>query len=300
MHDIRSDRWPAAQPLTLAALWRILRRTALAFLQHNVMAVAGGIAFFVLLAFVPAIAAFVSLYGLFADVPTALRHLQTLGDLLPPATFDLLAEQAARLAAQTSGELSAAFGISLAVSLWSANAGTKALMEGLNLVKETTETRSFLRLNLVSFAFTMSGLVLLCVAIAGVIVMPAIFAIFGDRRLGETLILMARWPVLAAILVVGIGLVYRYGPAPPRATAPRIVTSGSVVAAMLWIAASGLFSWYVSSFGDYSRVYGPLSAIVIFMTWIWISTMAVLIGAELDAEIIRERDLAASAAHRPR
>ncbi len=280
---------PHVRRLSLSDWGAILRRTASEFIEDDVMAVSGGVSFYALLSLVPAIAAFVSLYGLFADVGSAIDHIDALGTMLPRDAFALVTEQVTRIAGQPAGKLSAALAVSIAVSLWSANAAMKALIGGLNRVKEAKEVRGFVRLNLVSLGFTAGAIVFLMIALAGVVMVPAVFAAVGYTRSGDAILAALRWPVLFAVLVGGLALVYRYAPTPPRSTAPRWFTAGGLLAAILWIGASAGFSAYVSSFGAYNETYGSLAAVVIFMSWIWISTMVVLLGAELDREIARYR-----------
>ncbi len=280
---------PHLRRLSPGDWFAILKRTVTEFINDDVMGIAGGVSFYALLSLVPAIAAFVSLYGLFADVSTAIDHLDILGSMLPRDAFQLVTEQVTRIAGQPAGSLSAAFLLSLAISLWSANAAMKALIAGLNRVKEIEETRGIISLNLVSLAFTLGAIVFLMLAVSGVVVVPAIMAFIGYVGTGETLLAAARWPLLFLVLMGGLALVYRFAPSPPRSTAPRWFTAGGLVAALFWIAASLAFSFYVSSFGAYNETYGSLAAVVIFMSWIWISTMVVLLGAELDREIARYR-----------
>jgi membrane protein len=139
-------------------------------------------------------------------------------------------------------------------------------------------------LNLWSLSFTLGAIVFLLVALGGIVALPVILNFVGLGAATEWLLVIARWPVLLAGVVLGLALLYRYGPS--RDTAGwKWVTPGGIAAAVLWLAVSMLFSWYVSSFGGYNETYGSLGAVIGFMTWIWISTVVVLLGAEINAEV---------------
>jgi membrane protein len=252
--------------------------------EHRVVAIAAGVTFYVLLAIFPAIAALVSVYGLFADAKTISDHLASAASFLPGGAVDIIGEQLQRLTAQPSSKLGLTFFTGLAISLWSANAGVKALFDALNIVYGEKEKRSFVKLNAVSLAFTVGGLIFALVAIAAVVALPVALNYIGLGRATELLITIGRWPILFAAVALWIALIYRYGPS--RDTPKwRWVTWGSAFASFAWIVLSILFSWYATNFGSYNKTYGSLGAAIGFMTWIWLSTIVILLGAELDAEM---------------
>jgi membrane protein len=266
-----------------AAGWKdIAWRTWNEFNKDRVPAVAGGVAFFGLLALFPGIGAFVSLYGLFSDVHTVLMQLDILAGLLPADALSFVGDQMIRLATGDTGGLSLAFALSLLLSLWSANAGVKALMDGLNIAYEERERRGFIRLNLISLAFTVGAIALVLATLALVVAVPVALKLFGYG--GPDVMAVLRWPLLLAIIVLSLQILYRYGPS-REAARWRWVSWGSVAAALLWVAASMGVSWYIGNFAHYDRTYGSLGAVVGFMTWMWISIIVVLLGAELNAEI---------------
>jgi membrane protein len=261
-------------------LWRTIRE----FGADNIPQVAGGVAFFGLLSIFPAMGAFVSLYGLFSNVQMAEQQLSLLSGVLPDAALQMVGEQMLRLASTRHSGLGLAFAISLLASLWSANAGIKALFSGLNIAFEETEKRNFLKLNLVSLSFTLGALMFLSVAFAAMVAVPIALAYLGYTPGGFAVMSVLRWPLLVVVAVAGITLLYRYGPS-RRREHWRWVSWGSVFAAVLWLAVSLLFSVYVAHFGSYDRTYGSLGAAVGFMSWLWISSIAILFGAELNSEI---------------
>lgn len=265
--------------------WKdILLRVKDAMSRNRLVAVSAGIAFYSLLALFPAIAALVSLYGLFSDPATVGTHLDTLGSFVPASGMDLIRDQIAHVTGQGRQALGLTFIIGLAGSLWSANAGTKALFDALNVVYEEREQRSFFRLTAMSLLFTLGGIGFLLCAMAALVVLPAVLSFIGLGSSAEFLLKLFRWPFLFAGIVFALAVVYRYGPSREKPQW-RWVTWGSVAAALLWIAVSILFSWYAENFGNYNKTYGSLGAVIIFMTWIWISALAILLGAELDAEM---------------
>jgi membrane protein len=263
--------------------WKdILWRTWQEANNDRIPAVAGSVAYFCLLAVFPALAAFVSLYGLFSDVEAVREQLGALAGVLPRDALIFMGDQMTRLAEGRDERLGLAFVLSLLLSIWSANAGMKALFDGLNIAYEEKEKRGFIRLNALSLTFTAAAVAFLVTATAAVVALPAALLVLGYT--GRDPMWMLRWPMLLAMVMVALAVLYRHGPS--RALARwQWVSWGSVTAALLWVFVSMAFSWYVANFAHYDRTYGSLGAVVGFMTWIWLSIIVVLFGAELNAEI---------------
>jgi membrane protein len=252
--------------------------------RHRILAIAAGIAYYELLAIFPAIAAFVSIYGLFSDPASVGTMLDHVSGFLPGGAVQVIRDQITYIASQAHGRLGLTFVISLAISLWSANAGMKALFDALNIVYEETEKRSFLKLNAITLACTLGTMVFLLFSVALVTVLPVALQYVGLQEVTKLLVDILRWPILLLIVSLALALLYRYGPS--RRTAQwRWISWGSAFAAIAWLAASMLFSWYATNFGSYNRTFGSLGAVAGFMTWLWLSAIVVLIGAELDAEM---------------
>jgi membrane protein len=265
--------------------WKdILKRTYNEISDDRLLAVAAGVTFYALLAVFPTISAFVSLYGLVADRATLAEHISLLEGIVPAGGVEIIDEQLRHLTAGEGTALGFAFFFSLALALWSANAGAKALFDALNVIYDETEKRSFFRLNLLSLSFTVGALILLVLGLVAVAVVPAAIGLFGLENLSERLLAFLRWPALFLVVSFALSLLYRYGPSRSEARW-QWLTPGSLVAAALWIGVSLLFSWYAANFGSYNETYGTLGAAVGFMTWIWLSTAVVLVGAELNAEM---------------
>lgn len=260
-------------------LWRVYAE----FSQDRLLAVAAGVTFYALLALFPAIGAFVSIYGLVADPATIQEHLQSLSGLLPGGAVEIIGGQVQRISEQGSTTLSFTLAAGLAVSLWSANAGMKAIIDALNVVYDEEEKRGFIRLNAISLAMTLGAIVFLSLALVVTTVIPIVLGFVGLREGTEWAIRLLRWPLLLAVVIVGLAALYRWGPSREEASW-KWLTPGSIVAAILWLVVSVGFSLYVSNFGTYNETYGSLGAVIGFMTWMWLSATVVLLGAELNAE----------------
>lgn len=249
--------------------------------DDRVLAISAGVTFYALLAIFPALAAMVSIYGIFADVRTIHADLSSLHAILPGGAIRIIGEDVQRVALKDDSTLGLAAIVGLAVSLWSANAGVKALFDALNIVLREKERRSFLVLNAVSLAFTLAGVVFVLGAALFVIALPAWLAQTGVGSAVQSLVLIARWPLLWFAITLGIAVLYRFGPG-CNDIPWRWISWGSAFASIAWVIASLAFSFYAANFGSFDKTYGSLGAVIGFMTWIWISVMIVLIGEELN------------------
>ena len=252
--------------------------------DNRLLAVAAGVVFYTILAIFPAIAAFVSLYGLVADASTIDSHLSLAAGIFPAGAVEILHEQITKLAAKSDAKLSLGFVTGLAIAFWSANAGMKAIIDALNVVYDEKEKRSFLKLNLVSLLFTLVALLSLMVALAAIVVAPIVFSALGLAPFLSLAIVVLRWPLLLVFATVALATIYRYGPS-RREARWQWLSIGSAASALGWLVSSVLFSWYIANFGAYNATYGSLGAAVGMMMWMWISAIVILLGGELNAEI---------------
>ena len=256
--------------------------------KNRVPAVAAGLTFYGILALFPAITALVSTYGLFADPADIQRQLAQLSGVVPDGAISVIGDQVTRIAAQGSQTLGLAFLSGLALALWSANAGVKALFDALNVAYEVNETRGFIRLNAITLLFTLSGIVLVLAALSLAIVLPWVLEHFFFGYYGmATIMRWLTWPIGMAIALLLLAIVYRFGPAVKK-PAWRWITPGSLFATIVLIVASGGFAYYAAHFGSYNKTYGALGAAIGFMTWLWISAIVVMVGAEINAEVERQ------------
>jgi membrane protein len=278
----RWARWPLQIPW---AGWKdILVRTYREIQEDRLLALAAGVAFYSLIALFPGIAAGVSSYALFANTATISNHLQVAADIVPGNALDIMGTEITRIAAKSDGRLTFGFLVGLAIALWSANAGMKAIFDALNIIYDEEEKRGIVWLNLVSLFFTICAIVGAGLAVAFVVVFPLLLAAFGVTSFDHPIVGYMRWPVLFVLLILGLSVLYRYGPS-RRLARWRWLSVGSIAAALVWLGVSSLFSWYLGNFANYNATYGALGAVVGMMMWMWLSTIVVLVGAELNSEI---------------
>ena len=263
--------------------WRTYQRID----DDRLLATAGGVVFFGLLAIFPAVTALVSFYGLFADPSTISSNLQTLATMLPEGSFQIVADQVARVVSKGNTALGATFLFGFVLAIWSANAGVKSIFDALNVAYEEREKRGFIKLNLISLSFTVGGIVALLLMVAAVVAFPLALDHLGLAPESKLIVALARWPLLLVILLAALAILYRFA---PSRDAPRWqwLSIGAVTAALLWIAGSALLSWYLSAFANYNATYGSLGAAIGLMMWMWMSAIVVMFGAELNSEIERQ------------
>ncbi len=264
--------------------WNVLKRAGAGFSEDRVMAEAAGVTFYALLALFPAIASFISFYGLLTDPRTLNDQLRNLQGVIPGGGLDIIRGQVTALTTSSGKALGFGALLGIATSLWSANAGVKSLFDALNVVYHEREKRSFVKLTLISFTFTLGAIAFVIVALLAVVVVPVVLKFVGLGGITDLLLRLVRWPLMLVVLSVGLSVIYRYGPSRNQARW-QWVSWGGVIAAVCWALGSLGFSYYVENFGSYNKTYGSLGAVVGFMTWIWISSMVVLMGAELNAEL---------------
>jgi membrane protein len=261
-------------------LWRVYGNIG----EHRILALAAGMTYYSLLAIFPAIAALVAIYGIFSDPGSIAKHLDDVSGFIPGGAVDVAREQLTRVATKGDRTLGFTFVIGLAISLWSANAAMKALFDTLNIVYGEEERRGFVKLNAISLGFTVGAIAFVIASLSAVVVIPVVLQYVGLSNAADLLIRIGRWPALFVAIAAALSGIYRFG---PSRQAPRWtwITWGSAVATVLWLAASALFSWYAANFGTFNATYGSLGAVIGFMTWLWISAIVILVGAELNAEM---------------
>jgi membrane protein len=265
----------------------ILKRVKAEVKDDNVPLLAAGVAFYAMLAIFPAIIAVVTVYGMVADPAQIESQVQELAKGLPAGADELLTEQLSNAAGAADRALSIGLALSLLGVLWSASSGVQGLVKGLNLVYDERESRGFLKLRGLSLLLTLGAIVGAVVAVALIAVFPGVVEDLGLGRAGELAASIARWIVLALLMLLALAVLYRYAPdrANPRW---RWVSWGAVVALVLWLLGSVGFSYYVDNFGKYNQTYGALAAVIILLLWLFLSAFVVLLGAELDAETERQ------------
>jgi membrane protein len=249
--------------------------------QDQVPLLAAGVAFYALLSLFPAIIAGVSIYGLVADPDTVRDQIAKLTGMLSPETATLIGEQIKQITAGAGGALGLATVLGILTALWSASSGMKALITGVNMAYDETETRKFLKLRGLALLLTLGAMVLLGIALVLIVAFPAVTNDWPTALRWTASIL--RWLLLAALLIAGLAVLYRYA---PDRDEPKWswVSWGSGIATLLWVVASLGFSFYVARFGNYNKTYGALAGIIILLLWLWLTALVVLVGAELNTE----------------
>ena len=261
-------------------LWRVKDETA----KDNISMIAAGVAFYLMLAIFPMLAATVSIYGLVANPADVQRNFESVAGVIPEEARSIMVDQLTAVTSASGGQLGFGVLLSIALTLWSASRGVIAMITALNIAYDEKESRSFIKLNGIALALTLALIVFMIVTLAVVVALPVVI---GYLNLGETVewgIRLARWPILAAAIIVALAVLYRYA---PDRDSPRWrwVSWGAVVATVIWLLGSVAFSIYVSNFADYNKTYGTMGAVIILLLWFNLSSYAVLLGAELNAEM---------------
>ncbi|MGR3454704.1 YihY/virulence factor BrkB family protein [Pseudooceanicola sp.] len=257
--------------------------------RDHLSTLSAGIAFFALFAIFPAIAALVMLAGLAIQPPQLQTLINDLASALPQEAGQIITDQVEDVVSDDNTALGLALAFSLALSLFSASAGMRTLMDGLNAANKELEKRSFLIYYATGIGLTLLMIVGFIIAAIMTLAIPIVQEVLDLPGWLDTSLTWLRWPIFAVLVVFGLGVIFRYGPS--RAPAKwRWLSPGAVAATVIWIGFSILFSIYVRNFGSYTETYGALAGVIILMTWLWLSAFIVLLGAELDAELEHQTD----------
>lgn len=252
--------------------------------ENNLSIISAGVAFYAFLAIFPAIGALVSIYGLAMDPQSLQDQLQKISQVMPQQAFEIIENQLKDVVSTSGSALSWSLVIGILFSLWSANKGTKSMFTGLDVAYDTRNNRGFIKQNALALLFTFATIILLIISLGLIVVWPAIVNFISLPPTLETVITWLRWIFLAAIVVYFLASMYRYAPY-RRTPAYKWVLPGALLATLLWLIASWGFSFYVQNFGSYGEVYGSISAVVVMLLWLFLTSFIILIGAELNSEI---------------
>jgi len=253
----------------------------------NVDIIASGLALYALLAAFPALAAAVSIYGLFASPADIASHLQQVAGVLPEDATRILQQQLDQLAQHSQGTLSVGVIVGIAVALWSARKGMVALMKVTNVAYDEEENRGFFKQLFVSLAFTFGAVIGFLAVLLLAVAVPFALSFLSLGSITEIVLLVVRWVVLFAVAVTGLAIVYRF--APDRHPAQwRWVTPGSLVAATLWLLGSALFALYARNWASYGKTYGALGGVIVLLMWFYLSGYIIILGAEINSEVERQ------------
>ena len=282
-HEVGRDA-EAPTEIPPAGWLEVAKRTAIRFARNRLMAEAAAVTFYSLLALFPALVVIVSLYGLVADPAALDRVVDALNGIVPAGGMEMLHGQVHALVQNGPRGLTVGVAIGLAATLWSANQGSKALFEALNVIYREEEKRSYPLFVVVAFAFTLAAIVFVITAMVAVVALPIVLRKLGLSDVRRGLYGWLRWPAILVVVALFLSSLYRFGPSreDPKW---RWVTLGGSLAAISWVVVSFVFSWYVQRFGSFDRTYGSLGTVVGFMVWLWLSTLVALGGAQLNSEL---------------
>lgn len=252
--------------------------------KDHVQIVSAGVGFYFFMAIFPTIVAALSVYGLVLDPAQIQDHVDGLAQFLPGEAYGIIESIIEPIVSKPAQSLGWGLVISILLSIWSANQGTKALFEGINIAYNEIDNRNFFKKTGLTLLFTFGGIILGFISILIVILFPALI---DQVQLGstlETVLGWTRWLILAFIIIFGLGLLYKKA---PNRDNPELkwVSWGSVVATVLWILGSLLFSWYVNNFGSYDDMYGSFASVIIMLLWMFLTAFIILLGAEINSEM---------------
>jgi membrane protein len=285
--------------LSTAEWKRVGLRVKDEFVADQLTVIAGNVALWGVIAIFPVLIAIVSLYGLVADPTAVAGELRTLWATMPGSARSLLYEQLLQIADSSPEKLGFGVFFSLVTTLVAGSGGMHALIDGINRAYDVRETRGYLQVRLLALALTVAVVLFTVVSLALIAVLPNVLDHLGLPPVSRGVVSVARWPVLASVMMLGLSLLYRYAPNRARPKR-RELNPGAVLATLIWLLASLAFGAYAAEFSNYNKTYGTLAGMVVFMLWVYISTLAILVGGELNAELERLNTERPSQAKRPR
>jgi len=291
----------AAGPTDISARgWReVLVRSWQEGSEDNIPLISAGVAFYGFLAFVPMLASIVLVYGIVVDPVTVAKHIRHLFCIMPGEAASLIGEQLTSMTEGKSAPKGFALLLALLLSIYGAMRGAGAIITALNVCYEVAESRGFVRTTMLALLITIGAIAALMVAVAGIAALAAIERLFPFSSPAVHMLLQILFWTGAAVAISGlIAIVYRYAPDRPDAKW-RWLTPGSIAATLLWLAATLGFGFYVSNFGNYNATYGSLGAVVVFLSWLYLTAYILLMGAELNSELEKQTYCETLASPRP-
>lgn len=263
--------------------WKdILTRTFGEIKADRVPIVSAGSAFYAFLALFPALIALITVYGLVADPAMVEQQVSDMAQVMGSDIAEVIERPLTNAA--TGGGLTVGLIASLAGLLWSASGGVKALIESINVAYDEVDERSFLKKRGLALLLTLGGIVFVVLAVALIAVVPIVLDTLRLGTVGTVLANVIRWPLLAVMAVLALGVLYKVGPDRHNPQF-RWVNWGAITATALWLLGSGLFSLYISNFSNYDETYGALAGVIVVLLWLFLSAFIVILGAELNSEM---------------
>jgi membrane protein len=270
-----------------AGWWHILQRLGGSLFRDDIWLRAAGVAFCALFAAIPCAAVPVSIFGLYADPEAVHRPVEMLRGLLPEGASAFLAREMQAIATTSSLGLGAGLGGGILAALWGAWSAASGVIGAINTAYGEQEGRTFAHRQLVALTLVAATALVGLAAFALVAIVPTALEVLSLDPERQTIVSLARWLALALLMIVALGMLYRFAPC-RRAAKWRWVSPGAAAATVLWLTGSAAFSYYVASVQSYNETLGVLGIVMLFLTWFYLTSFAVLFGAELNAELERQ------------
>lgn len=266
----------------------ITRRVAQDVSRHHISMIAAALAYSATLALFPTMIAAISTYGLFLSPQTAANDIESISRVLPAPVAEIISAQITELAQASSSGLTAGAILSIAVALWTASSGVRALMRGINIAYGVRETRRYATVRLISYGVTIALVVGATVVMAITTVIPPLLNALDVSRGAQTMIGLLRWPLMVAVILFGLGAIYRWAPAktPIRS---KVISPGALVGTVGLVVITQAFSAYVGRIGSLNQTYGALGGVIGLMLWFFLAGFVILIGAEVNDALLNPR-----------
>lgn len=252
--------------------------------NDHISMISGAMAYYALFAFVPAISSIVLIYAWISDPREISQHLAQASQFIPKELQQILNIQLGTLAGQASSKLGIGAIFSLFLALWGASRASKAIMEAMSIIYKEDDSRSFIKKSGVAFGITLLAVLLSILALGVIVIIPTITNLFNLGSLFEIGVTAVSWLILLFLFSFFLSIAYRFGP-DRRLAKWKWVSTGAFTAAILWAIVSALFSWYAKEFGNFNKTYGSLGAMIVLMTWFYLSSFVILLGGEINAEL---------------
>ncbi len=252
--------------------------------DDRISLVSAAMAYYALFSLVPALTSVVLIYAWVSDPSDITQHISRISQFIPSELQEILKTQLSTLASTASSSLGIGAIFSLLLSLWAASKMSKAVIQAMNIIYDEEDGRGFFKLNGLALSLTLLGAVLSIIAIGVIIGIPAVTSLFNFPQVIETAVSIGSWVILLALFSFFLSIIYRFGPNRSKAKW-KWVSWGAVIAAVLWAITSLLFSWYAKEFGNFNKTYGSLGAVIVLMTWFYLSSFVILLGGEINAEL---------------
>ncbi len=253
----------------------------------NLAIIAAGMAFFFFLSIFPAIIAMISLYGLIVDPQEAHQQMSQLSSFLPEQVQHLIQKQSSRVSSMSGSRLSWGVILSILIGLWSSHKGIRAMFKAIDIAYDIENNRNFFKKNGLALLFTLIGVVLVIIILAVIVVFPSLSNHLDLHGIMNAILSWGRWVILGFIIVFYIGAIYKFGPARDY-HGHKWLSPGAFVATILWLLASWGFSLFINNVSNFNRIYGSLAAIIILMLWFFLSGFIILLGAEINEQVVEK------------